>query len=252
VREGKRATRPCGDLSQRWVLVTGTNGPIGRGVALALGERGAKQILVYREHRDRAEETAKRVREAGGQAIVLQADVTRFEEVERLRARVEQLTPRVDVLVNGVGDLLAKPALETSPEEWQAVLRSNLDSAFFVTKAFLPVMRRNGWGRIVNFGVAGCSDFRAFRQIPVYGMTKTALFAITRALAREVAQWGITVNLISPGFLEVGEFPIDPQRIPARRLGFVKEVVAAVLYLISEEAAYVNGTEIVVSGGWNI
>ena len=251
--EGSRPETPLyEDLSHRWALVTGTNGPIGRGVALALGERHAKQILVYRQHREEAEKTAELVRRAGGEATVVQADVTRFDEVERLRERVRQITGRLDVVVNGVGDLLAKPALETGPEEWYAVLRSNLDSAFFVSKAFLPLLRENGWGRIVNFGVAGCSDFRAFRQIPVYGMAKTALFAITRALAREVAQWGITVNLISPGFLEVGEFPIDPQRIPARRLGFVSEVVAAVLYLISDEAAYVNGTEIVVSGGWNI
>ncbi len=240
------------DLKGRWAVVTGANGPIGRRVASALAERGAAVVLVYRERREDAEETREKILRRGGEAVAIGADLTRAEEARRVVEEVARQAGRLDVLVNGVGDLLVKSAIDTTPEEWRAVLASNLDSAFFMCRAAIPLMRDAGWGRIVNFGVAGCSDFRAFRQVPVYGMAKSALFAITRALAREVAQWGITVNLVSPGFLEVGEFLVDPQRIPAKRLGAIDEVVGAVLYLISEEAAYVNGTEIVVSGGWNV
>lgn len=240
------------DPGGRWALVTGANGPIGRRVALALGERGLNVALVYRSRKRDAEATASQIRTFGSNTLVLRADVTRPEQAQRTVEEVARSAGRLDVLINGVGDLLVKPATETTPAEWKSVVASNLDSAFFVSRAAISVMQRNGWGRVVNFGVAGCSDFRAFRQVPVYGMAKTALFALTRALAREVAQWGITVNLVSPGFLEVGEFLIDPQRIPARRYGAIDEVVAAVLFLISDEAAYVNGTELIVSGGWNI
>jgi len=241
-----------GGLRGRWALVTGVNGPIGRQAALALASRGAGVFLVYRRRVEEAERTRSQILEMGGRAISLRGDVTLPEEVRRIAEEVKRAAGRLDILVNGVGDLLVKPAIETSPEEWRHVIASNLDSAFLMSMAVLPLMRERGWGRIVNFGVAGCSDFRAFRQIPVYGMAKSALLAITRALAREVAQWGITVNLISPGFLEVGEFLIDPNRIPAKRFGSLDEVVAALLYLVSDEAAYVNGTEIIVSGGWNI
>ncbi|MDZ7372995.1 MAG: SDR family oxidoreductase [candidate division KSB1 bacterium] len=239
-------------LEGRWALVTGANGPIGKCVALALAERGANVALVFRSRREEAERTRSQIFSLGREAMLLAADVTSPAEARRIVEVLSKEAGRVDVLVNGVGDLLVKPAVETTPEEWRSVLASNLDSAFFMAQAVLPLMRQTGWGRIVNFGVAGCSDFRAFRQIPVYGMAKSALLALTRALAREVAGWGITVNLISPGFLEVGEFLIDPQRIPARRYGALQEVVAALLYLVSDEAAYVNGTEIIVSGGWNI
>jgi len=235
----------------RAALVTGAARGIGRAVALGLAERGFDVAVHYRSSRAEAREVAAAVRRTGRRAVTVSGDLT---DPAQARAAVEVAARGLGglaVVVNNVGDYLFKPIEEVSPEEWRAVLASNLDTAFFVTQAALPYLLAEGWGRVLFLGYAGAGQLVAKPQIAPYFIAKTGVVLYAKALAARLAPHGVTVNVVAPGVAE--NSVTQPLReIPMGRVARLDELVEAVGYFVSPAADYVTGQVLEVAGGWNV
>jgi NAD(P)-dependent dehydrogenase (short-subunit alcohol dehydrogenase family) len=243
-------------LEGRTALVTGGAHGIGKAVALRLAQGGADLLVAFHSSRDEAEAVAAAARALGRRARTAQVDAERPAEVERLFADAAAFGG-VDILVNAVGNFLLRTAFDTTPEEWSAVFRSNLDPMFLCSRAALPGMRERGWGRIVNFSAAPAGGAGSAPGMAAYMAAKAAVLSFTRGLALEEAAHGITVNAVAPGIIETrGAGPkvrANPERyVPMGRLGMVDEVAAAVAFLCAEESGYITGANLPVAGGYGL
>jgi 3-oxoacyl-[acyl-carrier protein] reductase len=186
----------------------------------------------------------------------VEADATVPAQVQVLIEKVVERFGRLDILVNNVGEFNWKPVAETSIEEWEKVLGSNLLSVFYASRAALPAMRRQRWGRIVNLGAAGAE--RAFGQatISAYAAAKAAVVSFSRSLAIEEAKHGITVNVINPSNIDEKALTLAEarrlrdSRFPVGRPPTAEDVAVAVRFFVSEDADYITGQVLNVSGGW--
>lgn len=233
----------------RVALVTGSAKGIGRAILLALAGKGFDVAVHYRSSQAEAEQTRLEAERLGVRAIALEADITRLEEARGLVDKVVDKLGGLQVLVNNVGDYLKKPIEETTPEEWQAMLDSNLNAPFYLTQAAIPHMSQAGWGRVVSLGFAGAQNLVARPGITPYVIAKTGVILYSKALAKRLAKKGITVNVVSPGIAETSiSKPVTD--IPMGRLAQVSELARAVLFFVEEE--YLTGQVLEVSGGWNL
>ncbi len=244
-------------LDGQVALVTGANGAIGSVVAAKLAQAGAHVALTYFQHQGEVESLAASLRPHGRTVLVLRADVTSEREAVEAVARVQREVGRLDILINVVGHYLRKPLAETTAAEWQDQLQSNLTSVFFMCRAALPGMRSRGYGRVVTIGLAGLESGRGFVHIGAHAVAKSALLTLTRSLAKQEAPHGITVNMVSPGFVQSRGMSETEQeelarRIPVGRLASPEEVAEAVLFLVSPSAAYITGSNLEVAGGWGL
>lgn len=241
-------------LDGRTALVTGASRGIGRGVAKLLASRGARVIVASRGL-EKLQELVGEIEGDGGEAHALALDVGRPEEIpDRLKELPGELEA-VDVLVNNAGitrdGLLARMSLE----QWEEVLRTNLTGAFALTRELLRPMMRARYGRIVF--VSSVVGLMGNAGQTNYAASKAGLVGLARSLAREVGSRSITVNVVAPGFVETSMTEEMPERarqglseaIVLRRFGSADDIAAAVLYLASDEAAYVTGEVLNVSGG---
>jgi 3-oxoacyl-[acyl-carrier protein] reductase len=243
-------------LRQRAALVTGGTRGIGKGIALALAREGARIAVAYRSNKTAAQTALRQLQAAGVECFAVETDVTDPEKAAFLVRTVVERFRRLDILVNNVGEFRWKPVAESSVEEWQRVLASNLLSAFYVAKAALAPMRRQRWGRIVNLGAVGAE--RAFGQakISAYSAAKAGVVAFSRSLAIEEAHNGITVNVVNPSNIDEKELTIEEARrihdarYPIGRPPTAQDVAAAVKFFVSEDAGYITGQVVNVSGGW--
>jgi 3-oxoacyl-[acyl-carrier protein] reductase len=239
-------------FSEKTALVTGASRGLGRAIATALGAEGA---FVYVGFVRGEAEAAETVRAIGGRARALRFDVTRPDEVEKAFAQVHHAHGRVDVLVNNAGCNRDAPAALIDSAEWREVMRVNLDGAMTCTRAALAPMLYAKKGAIVN--VASAVAVRANPGQASYAASKGGLLALTRTLAAELSPKGVRVNAVVPGLIDAGMVQrmdhraLDRMkaRIPLGRLGVAEEVARAVLFLASDEAAYVVGAELPVDGG---
>ena len=238
-------------MKNKVVLVTGSSRGIGREIALGLAEKGSCVAVHCLRNTKEAELTAEAVRESGAQTAVFRADLKDETEAFRLITEVEGRFGHIDILVNNVGPILAKRWDSLGGGDWDEVIRGNLHSAFFCLKSVLPAMKECGWGRIINIGYSRAEQLTAFFEITPYAIAKTGLLILTRTAAADAGKYGITVNMVSPGLMEGGMLPAD-QKVPLGRLGKPKDIVEAVRFLVSEEASYITGENIIVSGGWKL
>jgi len=238
-------------VQERIALVTGSSRGIGRDIALRLADICSGVAVHYLTNRQAAEKAVNRIKEKGKLSASFQADLTREKEAVSLVRNVEQEFGRIDILVNNFGPILVKPWEKVTSFEWESVIRSNLLSALFCTKAVLPGMRQREWGRIVNLGYSRAEQLAAFSTITPYAIAKTGLLILTRSVAASEASAGITVNMVSPGLMKGGILP-ESKDIPRGRLGKFKDVSHAVLFLVSEKADFITGTNLIVAGGWKI
>ena len=237
----------------RNALITGGAKGIGRAVAQSLAARGFGVVICYNESESEARALADELNRTG-RALAVQADITDGEAVTRLKQRCDAFGG-IDTLVNNAGVALVKLFQDVTDAEYDRVMQVNVKGAFSVTRAFLPDMISNRFGRIINissvYGVAGGST-----EV-VYSMSKAALIGLTKALAQEVALSGVTVNAVAPGAIDTdmtaGLSPDDrrytEQEIPMGRFGRPQEV-AAVVAMLAEQSSYVTGQVINVTGGW--
>jgi len=242
---------PNRSLQERVALVTGSSRGIGKDIALKLADVVSSVAIQYHSNRESALDVARMIRGKKCRSAVFQADLTKEKSASSLVRKVEKNFGHIDILVNNFGPLIDKHWEKTSAEEWEFILRSNLLSALHCIQAVLPCMRRKKWGRIVNLGYSRVEQLSAFYRITPYAVAKTGLLILTRTVASSEAAAGITVNMVSPGLMKGSILPKDTH-IPAGRLGEFDDVSKAVLFLASEDAAYITGSNLIVAGGWKL
>lgn len=245
-------------LQNKTALVTGASKGLGKAMALALAEAGAAVALVSRDQA-KLDAVVKEIRESGGRAEAIVADVSGEAPVAKLReAFAAKLGERCDILINNAGINIRKPITDFTLEEWRSVLDTNLTSVFLLCRAFVPMMKGHGYGRIINM-----TSMMSHVSLPgrtAYSASKTALIGLIRALALELAAEGITVNGISPGVYDTEiNTPImqNPQlkadflsKIPVGRFGNPAEIGKLAVFMCSEDAGFLTGTDVVIDGGW--
>ena len=235
--------------------MTGASRGIGRAIALRLASGGASVVVNYRASAEAAGEVAEQVRACGTEAEVVQADVARADDVERLVQTALERFKRIDVLVNNAGITRDMLLMRMGEADWDAVLDTNLKSAFLVTRATLRPMLRQRWGRIVN--ITSISGVMGNAGQANYSASKAGLIGLTRAVAREVASRSITCNAVAAGVIDteiwqgVPEAAITSmlQMIPAGRKGTPEDVAEAAAFLASDAASYITGQVLNVDGG---
>jgi 3-oxoacyl-[acyl-carrier protein] reductase len=213
--------------------------------------------IAYKESERAAGELVDLVRATGARAIAVRADVSLPQQVDALVAAVCADLAAPDVLVHCVGPYHRIDVLKETPAGWRSMFASNLDSFFFCARAVAPHMIERRWGRIIGFGMANAERVAGNTGVTAHYIAKLGVVVLARTLARSLAPHGITVNAVSPGFIASGSAPEEElakmvKNIPAASIGKIEDAVACVRFLVSDEAAYVNGTNIVVSGGWGV
>jgi len=247
------------DFQGKTALVTGASTGIGRATAIALGRSGAKVAVHYNASKAQAEEVARAISDAGGEAFLVQADVASPGEVEAMVEQVLGHFGHVDFLVNNAGSLVERrPFKEMSLELWRRVIDVNLTSVYLVTRAVIGSMLERGTGSIVN--VASIAGYNGGGWgASHYAAAKGGVIALTKALALELAGTGIRVNCVNPGriatpFHDRFSPPdlrkrIAEEQIALRREGTAEEVADVILFLLSDASSYVYGAQIDVNGG---
>ena len=233
----------------RTALVTGASRGIGRAIALALAEAGARIAVNYREREADARATVETIQARGGKAVALQADVSMAKAVAGLVERAEAALGPIDILVNNAGIAVRRGLDELTEDDFDRTLAVNLKSAFLCTQAVLAGMRERGWGRIVNISSGAARG--AGLVGAHYNASKAGMEGLTRGYAARLAKEGVTVNAVSPSLIET-EMIADHRkeaaaRIPVGRLGTGEEVAAVVLMVAQN--AYMTGQTVQVNGG---
>jgi NAD(P)-dependent dehydrogenase (short-subunit alcohol dehydrogenase family) len=245
------------DLSGRVAVVTGASRGIGRATALELASAGAKLALLGRDTAKLAE-TLAQVRAAGAEAETYVCDVREEARVKQVADQVKGRFGAVHILVNNAGTALRKNIIDFSFEEWRALTDTNITGVFLMCKYIVPLMRGQGYGRIINL-----TSIMAHVSTPgrgVYSATKHAVLGLTRALALELIEDKINVVAISPGFIATdltAPLRADPAKnaalldqTPMHRWGQAEEIASMALYICSDAAAFMTGSDVLVDGGW--
>jgi 3-oxoacyl-[acyl-carrier protein] reductase len=244
-------------MDEKVALIAGGARGIGRAVALDLAGRGWAVATCYRKSETDANQLNSDLKARGLRAMTMQADVSDPKAAESLVRSVESELGRIDALINCAGPYHRVNLLEETPEGWQEMFDNNLHPVFYLSRAVAPGMKERKWGRIVSFSMANADQHNAQTAVTAHYIAKAGVLILTRALAKVLAPFGITVNTVSPGFVDSGSAPPEElakmvKNIPAGYVGTTSDAVAAVVYLLSEEARYVNGSNIHLSGGWGM
>jgi 3-oxoacyl-[acyl-carrier protein] reductase len=236
-------------LDGRVALVTGASRGIGRAIALALAEQGAKVAVNYVSRDGDAEAVVGAIRANGGTAVAVRADVSTAAEVDAMIASVTAQLGAVDILVNNAGIALRRDVYDLTEADFDRTMAVNLKSAFLCTQAVVPGMRERGWGRIVNISSGAARGGGVIGAH--YNASKAGMEGLTRGYAARLAQAGITVNVVAPSLIETEmatSFPADvATRIPVGRMGTPEEVAQVVVMMVANP--YITGQTVPVNGG---
>jgi 3-oxoacyl-[acyl-carrier protein] reductase len=246
-------SRSEGALAGKAAVVTGSARRVGRGIALALAAEGAAVVINARNAAADANAVVEEIASKGGRAVACMADVTVPAEARRLIDKAVEAFGRLEILVNNVGIRLEAPIQETTEELWHGVMRSMLDSTFLCTRTAVPHLIASGAGAIVNIG--GMAGHSGIPNRAAIATAKAGIAGFTGSLAIELAPHNVTVNCVSPSYIQTDAAPpahIRRRTAPLGRHGSVDEVAATVAFLCGPGGRYITGQTIHVNGGWYI
>ncbi len=244
------------ELKGKVALVTGAGRGIGKEIAQTLARAGADVIVT--DVADTVFEAAKELEKLGVKSLAIKCDVSNPKEVENTKNKTSEKFQKVDILVNNAGIYPQKPFLEMTEADWDRVIRVNLYGVFYMTKVFLPDMVNRKYGKIVNLSsISGPVD--VFPNLVHYSSSKAGITGFTKALALEVAQFGINVNAIAPGPIDVGMmqateamYAMTIRMIPIGRMGKPSDIANLAAFLVSDESNFITGQTIVSDGGYTL
>ncbi|MGQ4913904.1 MAG: 3-oxoacyl-ACP reductase family protein [Candidatus Asgardarchaeia archaeon] len=240
------------DIKGKVAIVTGSSRGIGKAIALALAREGVKVTINYIKHKKEAYEVEKMIKDMGGEAIVVRADVAVWEDVQRLVNETVKHFGTVDILVNNAGIITSHPITEMPIEEWDRVIAVNLSGPFYCAKAVAKYMIEKKWGRIIN--ITSIGGIFGFPNEPHYSASKAGLIGLTKSLGKELTPHGILVAAIAPSNTEtdmVSKAPPDLRKRllmpPIGRFAKPEEIAEVVVFLCKH--TYISGETIMVAGG---
>lgn len=239
------------------LLVTGGAKGIGRAIALDAAEQGWSVAICHRTSEREAEATVAELEQRGARAFAMRADVSQPSEVDALFERVTAELGAPDALVHAAGPYHRVELFDETPEGWREMFANNLDSFFYCARRAAPAMIEKKWGRMIAFSMANAERAAGQPFVTAHYIAKLGVVVLARTLAKKLAPHGITVNTIAPGFIASGSAPDAElekmvKNIPAGYVGTLADAVSSARFLLSDASRYVNGTNLVLSGGWGI
>jgi 3-oxoacyl-[acyl-carrier protein] reductase len=243
--------------SEKAALITGGARGIGRTIAINLAERGWSVAICYRKSEVEASTTLAAIQQKGARGLAIPCDVSNPNSAAELVQQIEHEWGRIDALINGAGPYHRVNLLDETIEGWHEMFDNNLHPVFYLSRAVAQGMKARQWGRIINFSMANADQLAGQPFVTAHYIAKVGVLVLTKTLAKMLAPDGITVNAISPGFIDSGSAPAEElakmlKNIPAGYIGTTNDVSGVVNFLLSDEARYVNGANIHISGGWGI
>jgi len=248
-------------LKDRVAIITGASRGIGKAIAQRFAAEGAQVVVNYKAAADLAEDVVNGIRATGGEAIAIQADVSRREDTDRLRDESLDAFGKIDILVSNAGIVIDKSFIDSTEDDWNAAMDTNLRGFFNVSQSILPHMIERKFGRVIATGstITEVADFGG-NQYSVCTASKGGILNMMHPMAAEMAQHGITVNSVSPGYIATEMLgQLDPEGlaaalrlVPMRRYGKAEEIAAAMAFLASDDAAYITGQTLRVNGGMSM
>lgn len=245
-------------FKNRVAVITGSSRGLGKHVALAFAREGASVVVNYLKRKNSAERVVDLINSAGGLAVSLRTDVANVKEVNEMTERIMEKFGKIDILVNNAGTHEDARVVNMTEVAWKNVISVNLTGVFNCTKAVMPIMMKQKYGRIINIssvvggqiGVIGAANYAA---------SKAGIIGFARSVAKEVAKYGITVNTVAPGYVKIGmgkRLPHEIKKkiqshIPIGRFAELEEIVEPVLFLASDSASYTTGQVLIVDGGFS-
>lgn len=250
-------------VEKRVALVTGSASGLGVQTVLELAQQGHQIIINYRESKDRAMQLKEKVEQLGVSCLSIRGDISIEQDCQLIVSQAIDTFGKVDILVNNAGPYIfdRKKMIDYTTEEWQHIINGNLNAVFYLAKATIPIMRRNKWGRIINFGFNHAGQAAGWMFRSAFAASKTGLVSLTKTLAQEESENGITVNMICPGDI-IGEnkekkideisFDLASNMAPVGRPGSGEDVARLVSFLSAEKSDFITGSIIEVNGGLNV
>jgi NAD(P)-dependent dehydrogenase (short-subunit alcohol dehydrogenase family) len=242
-------------LEGKIAVVTGSSRGIGKGIALELAQQGADVIVHYNNSAESAEELVREIKKTGRRTKAVRADMGRIEDVRRLISTAIEEFGGIDILVNNAAVSPKHEFFEITEEDWDEAHNINLKGLFFGSLEAARSMKERGWGRIINIG--SVHSMATLPLFTVYSAAKGGVDALTRQMALELGPYGITVNAVAPGLVEVERYADNPhynrdkwaRQLAVGRVGFPKDIAPAVAFIASEECSFMTGEIITIDGG---
>jgi NAD(P)-dependent dehydrogenase (short-subunit alcohol dehydrogenase family) len=232
------------------ILVTGGAKGLGKEICTELAKRGHSLMIHYRSSQKDAQIVQKECQELGVEAEIIHGDFSRMDSLLHFLEKLKEIFPNVKGVVNNVGNYFMASIAQTTREQWEEIFQTNVSAPFEITKSLIPNLKKNQ-GSIVNIGTAGLHALRANLYCSAYSMTKLTFWYMTLNFAKELAPFGINVNMVSPGVMEnTVDLEEGGHYIPMKRFANLNEVARAVTYFFENENKYITGQNLEVSGGF--
>lgn len=252
-------------MNNRVALVTGSASGLGVQSVLSLAQQGFNLVINYRKSIDAASKLKQQVEDTYGvRCVLIQGDITHIEDCQRMVAQSLIAYGRLDILVNNAGPYIfeRKKMVEYTYQEWEQIMTGNLSSVFYLAKEVIPIMRKNKWGRIINFGFNHAGQATGWIHRSAFASAKVGLVSLTKTLAQEECDQGITVNMICPGdivgenkektIMEVREMEGVKNTAPVGRVGSGEDISRIVSFLCAEDSDFITGSIIEVTGAVDV